>query len=99
MVDEQQKSKLELLAGSGSDPVAMIRQIVDDIVREGSEVMGLVVFARNEQTDDLHTYIGSRSWPDDVDDWPMLADALKRTVADAKRQNFKERPLDVRKIH
>jgi hypothetical protein len=99
MVDEQPKpkSKLELLAGGGSDPVSMIQQIVSDVEREGSEVVGIVVFARNERTNDLHTYIGSRSWPNDVDDWPMLTDALKQTVSDAKRDA--EHQITGRQVH
>lgn len=79
-------SKLELIEGSGNDPVEMVRSIMQSLTKEGGEVVGVVVFAKNEKTSELHTFIGSSTWPEDVDDWTMLTDALRRTVDDARSQ-------------
>ena len=78
--------KMELLDGSGTSYVEMVKRIVEDSERDGSEVIGVVVFAKNDASSELHTYIGSREWPTDLDLWPRLVDALGCTVADAQAQ-------------
>ena len=87
-------SKLELIEGSGSNPVEMVQSIMQSLTKEGGEVVGIVVFAKNEKSSELHTFIGSSKWPEDVDDWATLTDALRRTVDDARSQ----RASGVRKL-
>ena len=95
--------KIDVLAGVGEGPVGMMKQILGELEREGGEVLGIVVFAKNERTSELHTYIGSKLWPHDIDAWTLLSDALRRTVDDARADTSPAdkytRPTPLRRVN
>lgn len=72
--------KLDVIDGSVDDPVEMVRKIMQSLNRDGLEVLGVVVFAVDHRKDQLHTFVGSPSWPEDVEEWPLLVNALRNTV-------------------
>ncbi len=84
------ESKLQLVDGTGDDPVSMVRQIVRSMEAEGGTIVGLAVFARNDATGELHTCAGGPTWPDDLADWREYLEALRHTIDDALQTKARE---------